>query len=134
MALSTLPSRLFDPSLLSAHAASRVAPIVGPVVFVFCQDPLVKKEVIDAFLETLKTQNGIAFTDKFQYVKWPAEYTPGAMGEFAFNVPGKPPTIDHTKNVWASQVLAKPYPPPVVEKPVEKPASLLKQLTGGRLG
>jgi len=89
-----------------------IAPMIGPVVMLFCQDPLVKKEVVDAFVETLKTKHGIAFTDKFNRIAWPVAYKQGEMGEFAFNKQGKPPTIDHSKNEWAAQVLAKPYPPP----------------------
>ena len=62
-----------------------VVPIMGPVVMIFCQDPLVKPEVLDAFIETLKEDHGVMFTDTIKKVNWPADYKPGAMGEFAFN-------------------------------------------------
>ena len=88
-----------------------IAPI-GPVVMVFCLDPLVKPELVDAFVEVLSTKHGIEFTDKFNRIAYPKDYKPGSMGEFSFNRPGKPPTIDHSKNANAHQVLASPYPPP----------------------
>jgi len=89
-----------------------MAPMIGPIVMVFCLDPHVKSEKVDAFIETLKTKHGVAFTDKFNRVAYPADFTPGSMGEFAFNKKGGKPTIDHAKNAYATQVLATPYPPP----------------------
>lgn len=90
-----------------------VAPMIGPIVMVFCQDPHVKKEVVDAFVETLKTKHGVAFTDKLNRIVYTESFTPGELGEFAFNKDGGQPTIDHAKNKNAEQVLAKPYPPVV---------------------
>lgn len=110
-----------------------VAPIIGPVIMIFCQDPLVKAEVLDAFIAKLKADHGVMITDKLVKVKWPADYKPGDMGEFAFNKPGAPPTIDHAKNAYADAVLAKPYPPPPPPPPPKRP-SLVKQLTGGLVG
>ena len=88
-----------------------VAPI-GNVVMIFCQDPNVKKELVDDFIEVLRTKHAISFTDKFNRITYPADYKPGTYGEFAFNKKGKPPTIDHAKNENAHQVIASPYPPP----------------------
>ena len=52
------------------------APIIGPVVMIFCLDPLVKKEKLDAFVQTLKTKHAITITDKLKYVAWPTDYKP----------------------------------------------------------
>jgi hypothetical protein len=79
---------------------------------VFCLDPHVSAEKVDAEITRLEVEHGIKCRDKIRKIVYDPNYKPGDTDEFAFNKDGKPPTIDHSKNKYAHQVLAKPYPPP----------------------
>ena len=81
------------------------------VAMIFGLDPHIAPEKVDAEIERLEKEHGVAFKDKFTKIAYAPTYKPGDTGEFSFNCEGKPPTIDHAKNANAEQVLATPYPP-----------------------
>jgi len=85
---------------------------MGPIIMMFCLDPHVSAEKVDAEITRLEVEHGIKCRDKIRKIVYDPNYKPGDTDEFAFNKDGKPPTIDHSKNKYAHQVLAKPYPPP----------------------
>ena len=37
----------------------QMVPIIGPIIMVFCLDPFVKTDTLDAFLETLRTKHAV---------------------------------------------------------------------------
>jgi len=83
-----------------------------PIIMMFCLDPHVSAEKVDAEIARLEKEHGIKCKDQMKKIAYDPNYTPGDTGEFAFNKNGKPSTIDHSKNANAHQVIAKPYPPP----------------------
>ena len=95
----------------------QVVPVIGPIVMVFCQDPLVSAETVDAFLEHLRRAHAVDARIQLKKIRYPADYKPGDLGEFSFNHAGAEPTVEHSKNKWESQVPAKPYPPPGTAPP-----------------
>jgi len=82
-----------------------------PIIMIFCLDPHVSAEKVDAEIQRLETEHGIRCKDKIRKIAYDPEYKPGDTGEFAFNKDGEPATIDHSKNKNAHQVISKPYPP-----------------------
>lgn len=84
-----------------------------PVVMIFCLDPHVAAKKVDAEIARLVKEHGMdaSITENMIRPDYTG-YKPGDTGEFAFNKSGRAPTIDHSKNPYADQVVAKPYPPP----------------------
>jgi hypothetical protein len=83
-----------------------------PIIMIFCLDPHVSSDKVDAEITRLATQHGVKCTDQIKKIAYDPNYKPGDTDEFSFNADGRPPTIDHSKNKYAHQTIAKPYPPP----------------------
>lgn len=82
-----------------------------PIIMIFSQDPHVSEEKVDAEITRLEQEHGLKCRNKIRKIKYDPNYKPGDTDEFAFNNKGAPAAIDHDRNKYAHQVLARPYPP-----------------------